>query len=886
MSIKISNRNGKIIDLNPEEITKRNRELGTNEQYGRPLNIDYESLTRDIMEKFNESVKTTRDLDKLSVEVCNNKCDDTEYEYLAARLIINDLHKSTSSSMCDNINSIAQQMGNSKRYSDEFIAIINRLGSRIDVAIADDRDYKFKYFGLLTLLKSYVVRVDSTSKALPFDLPFNAMERISYMYMRVAIGIMMCTSNKDGHLVSDTKFDKNFTLACKLYDLLSTHRVSQATPTLNNSGMINCQLSSCFLMHMGDSLSEIYDTFKSGALTSKSGGGISMFLGSVRSVGAPIRSTGGHSQGLVKLIQLIEQNQEYADQGGRRRGAIAAYLHDTHPELITFIKMSIKHDNSGDQITGSANKLKYGVMLSNLFMETLIAEVQCRSNASGKSCGTTCSHEWYLFDPTFWPGLEVKFGAEFEREYYLAVEAAKKLQAENTNKKYFYQFSVTTPYTIMETMNKSLMTNGLPYILMKDWINLKSNIPLPIVCSNLCTEITIPTWSESNKQYFNNYDPEVGVCTISAIVIDNMVIKNTTTGQNQITPDYKAIIDAAYFEIVALNKIIDINLYPSIEGKRSSLNWRPLGLGFMGLADLLHKMRLKYGSPDAQKIARAVGACIYYGALKASCDLADQDGPYPRFIGSPISQGILTPDQWVKQGHLSADWQVQIEELTRGNITTDDWNTLRNRAKCGVRNSLLLSEMPTATTSLLLNKNESFEPFTSNYYTRNTLVTESVIINEYLVNELKQLGLYTQEMKNDIIRNYGSIQSIEIIPEEIRERYLTAREMHHSTISVMVKSFAPFMCQSVSTNLFLNEMDLGKFIGFIVNNYRLGLKTGVYYTHTSGISVMQTSTYTFKPQSNQLQEQTPQEQTHKKEQAPEAPKVCSRKDKSCTSCAM
>lgn len=807
-SIFVINRRGDRIQVHFDIITQRNEELRSHSRYGYVLNaIDSAAITAEVVRRFRNGM-TTRELDAETAAICiDHTSHSIDYDWLAARICISDLHKRTPASMDIMVKTLIRSASDaaSIRYSTEFIGIVERASAMIADKLDLDRDYRLNFFGFQTISRSYLLRSSPRSEksSLADD---QIMERPQHLYMRIALGIFVCQPDGRGHMSNDTEFDARLAMAFQYYNALSLQLVSNATPTLLNAGTIVPQLSSCFQLATGDDLPTLFDTVKSAALISKWSGGISLWLHNIRATGAPIRKTGGRSTGIKHYVKILNDIQIYVNQGGNRPGAFAIYLSVDHDDIFTFLAMArLKGEDALRSL--NAPDLKYALWVSDLFMETLIAEL-----AGGNG-------DWYLFDPSTAPGMHLVYGKEYKQLYsqYVAEGRARR---------------VVKASAIIAEAFKTWVQVGTPYVLFKDSINHKSNMCNvgPICSSNLCTEILIPSWSTFDAPDFAKFNSgnaaggEFGVCNLAAICLGNFV--------NEEGIDFESIIDAASLETRALNHIIDITHYPSEECRRSNQRHRPIGVGIMGLANVLAKLNIIYGSPEATEVARAIAAAVYYGAMRESCALAKRDGPYTSFAGSPISKGILQPDLWHVTDHLAAGWELEIAASTKDVITSETWNNLRAEVqRYGVRNAYVTAYMPTATTSNIVGQNECFEPFTSNIYTRKTLAGEFLIINHNLIQCLNDLNLWDDTMRREILVAGGSIQNISNIPMNIRRIYKTAREIHPSLIIRMATAMAPFICQSMSMNLYLDEPELPKIIRFLVEGWRAGLKTGMYYCH-------------------------------------------------------
>ncbi|VVC89910.1 unnamed protein product [Leptidea sinapis] len=577
-------------------------------------------------------------------------------------------------------------------------------------------------------------------------------ERPQHMLMRVAIGI----HGEDIDAAIDT------------YNLLSEKYFTHASPTLFSAATPRPQLSSCFLLAMkDDSIEGIYDTLKQTALISKSAGGIGLHVHCIRAKGTYIAGTNGVSNGLVPMLRVYNNTARYVDQGGNKRpGAFAIYLEPWHADIFEFLDL---RKNTGKEEV-RARELFYALWIPDLFMK----RVENNEN-------------WSLMCPHDCPGLADCWGEEFEQLY-------EKYEQE---KRYVKQVNAQI---LWKSIIEAQVETGNPFMLYKDACNRKSNQKNlgTIKCSNLCTEIVEYTSSD-----------EVAVCNLASIAL-NMFVKNEKTY------DFDKLKDVTKTITKNLNKIIDVNFYPVPEAKNSNLRHRPIGIGVQGLADAFVLMRIPYESEKALELNQKIFETIYYGALEASCELAERDGVYSTYEGSPASQGILQYDMWNK-------------------IPTDlwDWAKLKEKiSKHGLRNSLLLAPMPTASTAQILGNNESFEPFTSNIYQRRVLSGEFQVVNHHLLRDLTQAELWDDDMKNLIIHNNGSIQNIDAIPKEIKDLYKTVWEISVKTTIQMAADRGAFIDQSQSFNIHVAEPNYGKLTSIHFHSWKMGLKTGMYYLRT------------------------------------------------------
>ena len=557
------------------------------------------------------------------------------------------------------------------------------------------------------------------------------------------------------------------------YDLLSQKFMTHATPTLFNAGTPRPQLSSCYLLAMSDdSIAGIYKTLGDCAAISKYAGGIGLHLHNVRARGALIRGTNGQSNGLVPMLRVFNNTARYVDQGGgKRNGSFAMYLEPWHADVEDFLRMKL---NTGAE-EERARDLFYALWIPDLFMERVEADA-----------------EWSLFCPSEAPGRSDVWGPEFVK-LYTDYEAKGRARKSVSARKLWFQ--------ILD----SQMETGTPYLLYKDAANAKSNQKNigTIKSSNLCTEIM--EVSTPN---------ETAVCNLASIALPAYV--RLAAGA---TFDFDALRKAVRVAVRNLNQIIDINFYPTAETKTSNMRHRPIGIGVQGLADVFATLGIAWEDAAASRLNQLIFEHMYYAAVDESAELAKAFGSYETFAGSPAEEGMLQPDLW------------NITPLSETDGTLD-WSELREKASCGLRNSLLMAPMPTASTSQILGYNECFEPFTSNIYTRRTLAGEFVVINRHLMKELIKLDLWSDEMKQQIIINNGSVQSIEAIPEAVRARYKTTWEIPQKVLIDMAAARGAFICQSQSLNLFVADPTYAKLTSMHFYGWKKGLKTGCYYLRT------------------------------------------------------
>ena len=576
------------------------------------------------------------------------------------------------------------------------------------------------------------------------------VERPQHMWLRVAIGI-------HGYDMTSVK---------ETYGYMSRKYFTHATPTLFNAGTPHPQLSSCFLQAMeSDSVDGIYNTLKECATISKWAGGIGLHIHNVRASGSHIRGTNGTSNGIVPMLKVFNNTAKYIDQGGgRRNGSFAIYLEPWHADIEMFLQMRKNH---GDEEL-KARDLFYAVWIPDLFME--------RIKENGK---------WTLMCPDECPGLADVYGDDFVALYTKYETDGKGRMTVNARDLWFQ---------ILDAQ----METGTPYILFKDACNKKSNQKNigTIKSSNLCTEIV--QFSDEN---------ETSVCNLASIALPAFVSADGVI-------DYEELHNVTKIVTNNLNRVIDVNYYPTPKTQRSNLRNRPIGLGVQGLADIFMLMGIPFHSDEAKLINKRIFETIYHAALEKSCELAMRDGPYETFAGSPASQGILQFDMWnVDPTNDRYDWTALKQQI----ITH------------GIRNSLLLAPMPTASTSQILGYNECIEPITSNIYNRRTLAGEFILTNKYLMSDLLKLDLWNEKMKNNIIANNGSIQHIETIPQEIRDKYKTVWELPMKHLIDMSADRGAFICQSQSLNLWLEDPNYNTLTSMHFYSWSKGLKTGIYY---------------------------------------------------------
>jgi ribonucleoside-diphosphate reductase alpha chain len=585
------------------------------------------------------------------------------------------------------------------------------------------------------------------------------VETPQYMWLRVAVGIHSGSTEPLARIQ-------------ETYDLMSAKAFTHATPTLFNAGTPRPQLSSCFLLAMkDDSIDGIFDTLKDCAQISKYAGGIGLHVHNIRAQGTAIAGTQGKSNGLVPMLRVFNNTARYVDQGGgKRNGSFAIYLEPWHADVQAFLKMK---SNTGSE-EERARDLFYALWVPDLFMK--------RVEAGG---------DWSLFCPHEAPGLADVVGGDFEALY-------TRYEAEGRAKR------TVSAQKLWSEILVSQIETGTPYLLYKDAANLKSNQKnLGVIkSSNLCTEIIEFSSPE-----------ETAVCNLASIALPYFV----EAGQM----NFDKLRQVVGVIVRNLNRVIDINYYPTPETRRSNMRHRPIGLGVQGLADVFAMLGMAWETPEAAALNQEIFEHIYYAAVDESANLALKEGPYETFQGSPASRGLLQPQLW------------NLHDCDYKTSSTLDWPALRARVQAtGIRNSLLVAPMPTASTSQILGYNECIEPFTTNIYVRRTLAGEFTVINRYLVADLMALGLWSSELKERIVAANGSIQGLATVPEMIKQRYKTVWEIKQKTLIDMAAARGAFICQSQSLNLFVQDPTIAKLSSMHFYAWKQGLKTGMYYLRT------------------------------------------------------
>ena len=732
--MRVTKRSGRVEDVKFDNVTNRISKLTE----GLSETVDVTKIAQQVFSSIYDGIKTP-EIDTLSAEICIGMItSDPDYEILATRITASNIQKRAA----NNFHIAMRKLHKAGIVTHEVLEV----SSKVKDEIKPERDFDFGYFGLKTLEKGYLQKIDG-----------EIIETPQYLYMRVAIGI-------HGHDIDHV---------LETYEALSKGLFIHATPTLFNAGTPRPQMSSCFLIaNKEDSIDGIYDTVKECARISKWAGGIGLHVHDVRANKSHIRGTNGTSDGIIPMLRVYNSTARYVNQAGRRKGSIAVYLEPWHADILDFLEIRL---NQGDE-EARCRDLFSAMWISDLFMK--------RVESDGN---------WSLFCPDQAKGLSDVYGKEFEELY-------EKYESEGIATK------VVPASEIWKAIIKSQSETGTPYMLYKDACNEKSNHKHigTIKSSNLCTEILEYTDKD-----------ETAVCNLASIALPKYVdVEKKEFNHEELHRVTKMVTRN-------LNKVIDKNFYPTENGKRSNMRHRPIGIGVQGLADVFIMLRMTFGSEESRKLNIDIFETIYHASLESSCELAEMYGPYESFKGSPFSKGILQFDMWDRDPKFSGRY---------------DWNAMRKLVKKGTMNSLLLAPMPTASTSQILGNNECFEPYTTNIYLRRTLAGEFVVVNKHLVNDLKERGLWSKEMKDLMVKANGSVQNIIDIPDDLKELYKTVWEMSQKTIIDMAADRGVYIDQSQSMNLFVESPTISKLSSMHMYAWKTGLKTGMYYLRSKAKS--------------------------------------------------
>ena len=804
--MRVKKRCGTLQEIQFDKILTRVKKIG--EEAG--ISINYSALTMKVIDQLYDQIETSK-IDELTSEQCASLSTvHNDYSTLASRIVISNHQKNTSSTFYSVVEKLYNfyDINNNHRplVSEQLWVFVNNHKDYIESLIDHDRDYLIDFFGFKTLERAYLFRVNNV-----------IVERIQHMWMRVSIGI---------HLSKLERVDVKLRHIKETYDMMSNKYFTHATPTLFNAGTTKSQLSSCYLLGMeSDSLDGIYNTLSDCAKISKWAGGIGLHIHNIRAKDSHIVGTNGKTDGIVPMLKVFNSTARYVNQSGKRNGSFAIYLEPWHPDIEDFLELKKNH---GDE-EQKARDLFYAVWINDLFMEKI------KNN-----------EKWHLFCPNECPGLADVYGDQF-------VELYTKYEQSNKARK------IVNARDLWFKILDSQMETGTPYILYKDAANKKSNQQNlgTIKSSNLCCEII---------EYSD--DKESAVCNLASIALPNFVDEKTKTFNFELLHEVTKTVTNN------LNNVIDINFYPTEKTRRSNLSHRPIGIGVQGLADTFIIMDLAFHSDEAKELNKQIFETIYHAALEKSNelsiehrefilnsekDLLDNNvneydwrnidnlvnddksykslcGSYSSFSGSPASKGILQFDMWGVQPSDRYDWDGLKKSIIEN----------------GIRNSLLVAPMPTASTSQILGYNECFEPITSNIYTRRTLAGEFIIVNKYLMKELISLNLWNEDVKNNIIANKGSIQQLTHLPEHIRNKYKIVWEIPMRHIIDMSADRGAFICQSQSMNLWVEDPNYNTLTSMHFYSWKKGLKTGIYYLRRK--AKHQAQQFTIEPEKKQNNE--------------------------------
>ena len=819
-------RNGKIVPVLFDKILNRVKNLGLyDKRFSVKLTVNYTELVIKIVNQLHDKIKTS-EIDELLAQQCASlAAEHYDYFILAGRIVISNHQKNTYDDYMEIVKNLYFftdiHEKHSPLVSKKFYDTVFNNIEEIQKIFNYNRDFDIDYFGWKTLERAYLMKING-----------KIIERPQHMWMRVAIGI-------HGNDITKVKIT---------YDLMSQKYYTHATPTLFNAGTPRPQCSSCYLLAMErDSIGGIYSTLADCAKISKWAGGIGLHIHNIRGRGSHIRGTNGTSNGIVPMLKVFNCTARYVDQGGgRRNGSFAIYMEPWHSDIESFLEMRKNHGDEEQR----ARDLFYALWIPDLFM------TRVKTN-----------QPWALMCPDECPGLSDVYGDDFVQLYEKYEKEGRQKQTVNARDLWF------------KILN-SQMETGTPYMLYKDACNKKSNQKNlgTIKSSNLCTEII--EYSDEN---------ETAVCNLASIGLAKFVNSDKTY-------DFKNLHEVTKYITYNLNKVIDINFYPTEKTRRSNLLHRPIGIGVQGLADTFAKMNISFHSDDAKQLNTMIFETIYHGALEKSCEIAmerknsmtkliktynidwtfgngkphcrtyvpvrtekindslnlllNQYQPtaaefnniengyfaaYSSFVGSPTSNGILQFDLW-------------------GEKPSNRYNWSELKAKIifhGLRNSLLIAPMPTASTSQILGNNECFEPFTSNIYVRRTLAGEFIRVNQYLQKELIDLKLWNTDMKNSIIKHNGSIQHLENIPQIIRDKYKIVWEIPMKHLLEMARDRSKYIDQSQSLNMWVAEPNYKVLTNIHFFGWEQGLKTGMYYLRTRAKAAPQQ--FTIEPKNEKIE---------------------------------
>lgn len=746
--MKITKRNGTTENLSFDKILKRLRKLKEDPVLGPIKGIDTDIISQKVINQIYDGISSS-EMDTLAAQLAiSMSISHPGYGELASRISISNLQKSTPNTFHACVKILYDEGIVNERVYKSSIKYKKEIAETIDMT----RDYLFDYFGIKTLERSYLLKVNK-----------KITERPQYMWMRVAVSLWSDDINE----------------IKKTYNMLSTKQFIHASPTLFNAGTMREQNSSCFLLSTEDSVSGIYKTITDCAHISKYAGGIGVSVSNIRAKGSKIHSTNGYSDGIIPMLKVYNETSRYINQAGKRNGSFAIYLEPHHADIYDFLELK---KNTGD-VNLRARDLFYALWVSDLFMKKVEAD-----------------DDWYLMCPNICKGLDDVYGGTYEKlyeEYVSKNMYNKKVKARD----------------LWEKILISQIETGMPYMSYKDAVNKKSNQKHlgTIKSSNLCNEITL-----------YNTPGSIAVCNIATISLTSCVVDNKF--------DFVKLGEIAKQLVKNLNRVIDVNFYPTPETEHNNKNNRPVAIGVQGLYNVFILLRHSFDSVEATNLNRKIFECIQYNAYVQSCEEAKLHGAYSTYEGSLMSKGIFQHDMW------------GITDLEY------NWETLRREIQIhGVRNSLLTALPPTASTSQILGNVESFEVLTNNFYMRRVLSGNYPIINKYLVNDLIELDLWNEDMRDKIISNEGSVQKIEEIPDNLKRLYKTTWETSQKVTINLSADRAGFIDHSQSLNIFISSPSIAKLSSIHFYGWKKGLKTGMYYLRS--LSATQAEKFSVKMES-------------------------------------
>ena len=781
--MRVIKRNNESEVFSFDKISKRLDKLA--KKTPRLDHIDNIQICKKIVDSIYDNITTT-ELDIESARISVNIPDHSDYQELAARIYISNLHKNTLGSFSETVKIIHENK--SIKYNKKFLEIATgSIGREIlDKKIDYSRDYKFDYLGLKALEKGYLYGINGKIYERPQDL-----------YMRVALQVHLNEFDTDNQ-------ESAIENVLHTYELISEHYFTFASPTMFNSGLELNNLSSCFLLGTEDSIEGIYKTITDCAKISKIGGGIGIHINNIRTKGSKIHSNGGISDGIIPMIRVYNSTCTYVNQSGKRKGSFCMYLSPDNPEIMSFL--DLRKNQGADELR--ARDIFIALWIPDLFMKAVLEDL-----------------DWHTFNPGDCPDLQDVYGSEYET-------LIAKYISENKIVKTFKARDIW--HKILETQ----IETGTPFILYKDRINSLSNQKNigTIKSSNLCAEIAL--YSDS-KEY--------AVCNLMSVSLPKFINKQYISALEEANFDptqvsdknipkfnFKKMIEVVKYAVLPMNNIIDCNFYPIPETRKSNMKHRPIGIGVQGLSDVFTKLKIPFDSPEAKELNSKIFESIYYGAISGSSDLAAIHGPYSSYEGSPFSQGLFQYDLHGKT--------EQVE-----NNSDLNWKALKAKVKKhGMRNSTLTTCMPTANSSIMMRNTEAFECFDSCIYKRRLLSGEFVITNKNLMDDLNHLGIYSKELREKILINNGSIQGIIQIPENIRKIYKTVWETSQKTIMNYCSDRQLYIDMTQSMNLFMERPTINKLSSALMYGYQKGLKTGMYYLRSKPYT--QNSKFTIDPE--------------------------------------